>query len=161
MTKVINHQPLKAQITELFQTAKNQAYSSVNQILVQTYWQIGKLIVEFEQQGNIKAEYGKELLVNLSKDLKPLGKGFSRSNLAYMRQFYLLFPKSPDVSGKLTWSHYLDMIDDNETIGIILSAEKNDIKVEYALGGISNQLFVSKYKIYLPTKEELLKQIKP
>jgi hypothetical protein len=77
---------------------------------LQTYRKIGKSIVEFEQGGKAKAEYGKQLLVNLSKILKETGKGFSRSNLQYMRLFYLHFPKMPDASGKLTRSHYIEIL---------------------------------------------------
>lgn len=66
--------------------------------------------MEFEQGGKAKAEYGKQLLVNLSKILKETGKGFSRSNLQYMRLFYLHFPKMPDASGKLTRSHYIEIL---------------------------------------------------
>lgn len=70
-------------------------------------WHTGQYIVEYEQGGKAKAEYGKQLLVNLSKDLTLRnGKGFSRSNLTYMRKFYLAFPKCETVSHILTWSHY-------------------------------------------------------
>ncbi len=300
---------------------RKQAYKTVNNILVKTYWEIGKRIVEFEQHGKITAEYGSKLLINLSKELSPLGKGFSRSNLTYMRLLYIKYPKSETLSHQLSWSHYFELLkvdddlarsfyekqcikenwsirelkrqknsmlferialskdkkgvleisgkgqiietakdiikepyvleflgipedhkysekeleqkiidnlqmfllelgkgftfvkrqfrmtlnnrhyyadlvfyhrilkcfviidlkigevdhgdvgqmnmylnyfkteenadDDNEPIGIILSAEKEHISVQYALGGISNKLFVSKYQLYLPKKEEL------
>ncbi|GAB4314182.1 MAG: hypothetical protein Kow0059_05800 [Candidatus Sumerlaeia bacterium] len=78
---------------------------------MQTYWQIGRYIVEFEQKGNVKAEYGSELLDRLSRDLTAeFGKGFSRSNLFQIRQFYFKFPKIQILSGQLSWSHYVEII---------------------------------------------------
>lgn len=321
----VNYQNLAFDISQILRQGQGLAVSSVNIILLQTYWQIGQKIVEYEQKGNIKAKYGSELLKNLAKELKFQGKGFSRSNLQSMRLFYLYFSKMPDMSGKLTWSHYVEIIGvendlarsfyekqciiekwsvrelkrqknsllferlalskdkqkvlelsqqgqkilrpedlikepyileflnipeqynyseaeleqkiidnlqsfilelgkgftfvkrqfrisfdsrhyyvdlvfyhrilkcfviidlkigaadhsdvgqmnmylnyfkaeenmegDNEPIGIILSAEKHQVKMEYALGGISNQLFVSKYQLYLPNKEELEEEL--
>ncbi len=110
MAKILSHQNLAIDIAKILEKGRNNAVSSVNTILLQTYWEVGKTIVEFEQKGNIKAEYGKELLVSLSKELKKYGKGFSRSNLQYMRLFYISFPKIPDASGKLTWSHYVEIL---------------------------------------------------
>lgn len=79
--------------------------------MLHTYWQVGKHIVEFEQKGEVKAEYGKQLLIRLSKELSlELGKGFSRSNLTYMRLFYLRYQKSETVSHKLSWSHYFELL---------------------------------------------------
>lgn len=75
--------------------------------MVQTYWHIGQHIVVFEQKGNERAEYGSQLFERLSKDLTLLyGKGFSRSNLLYMRKLYQCFPISETLSHLLTWSHY-------------------------------------------------------
>jgi hypothetical protein len=74
----------------LLQQGRQQAVQSVNTILVQTYWHIGQHIVEFEQKGNERAEYGSQLFERLSKDLtQSYGKGFGRSNLLYMRKLYL------------------------------------------------------------------------
>lgn len=75
-----------------------------NTELLDANWQTGRYIVEFEQQGKIRAEYCKQLLVRLYHDLTVRrGKGFSRSNLTYMRKLYLVFPKSETLSHKLTW----------------------------------------------------------
>ncbi|TXK51537.1 DUF1016 domain-containing protein [Pontibacter qinzhouensis] len=99
------------QIGELLKTGREQAGRAINTILVQTYWQIGKHIVEFEQGGKAKAEYGAELLDRLSKDLTlEFGKGFSRSNLFQIRQFYSRFPKVQTLSGQLSWSHYTEIL---------------------------------------------------
>ena len=67
--------------------------------------------------GKVRAEYGKQLLVNLAKDLTlQNGRGFSRSNLSYMRKFYLSFPKCETVSHKLTWSHYFEILKCDEPL---------------------------------------------
>ncbi len=98
-------------IGSLLQQGRQQAAQSVNTILVQTYWYIGQHIVEFEQKGNEKAEYGSQLFERLSKDLTiAYGKGFSRSNLSYMRKLYLSFPIRETLSHLLTWSHYFEIL---------------------------------------------------
>lgn len=79
------YQKLIENIGETYQTARTQVVSAVNTQMLKAYWEIGKHIIEFEQGGKLKAEYGKGLLENLSKDLSlRYGKGFSRSNLNYM-----------------------------------------------------------------------------
>lgn len=91
----------------LLEEARKKVYSHINQILVRTYWEIGRRIVEFEQKGGEKAEYGSKLLERLAEDLtEKYSKGFSRDNLEKMRKFYLTFPKSETLSRKLSWSHY-------------------------------------------------------
>jgi predicted nuclease of restriction endonuclease-like (RecB) superfamily len=104
------------QIGGLLQKGRDQVAKSVNTILIQTYWLIGRHIVEFEQGGKEKADYGTFLFEQLSKDLTRLyGKGFSRSNLLYMRKLYLNFPKSETLSNVLSWSHYFEILrSDNE-----------------------------------------------
>ena len=98
-------------ISSLWATAKEKAINAVNTELLEANWQTGKYIVEFEQGGKVRAEYGKQLIVNLAKDLTRLnGKGFNRSNLIYMRKLYLAFPKSGTLSHKLTWSHYYEIL---------------------------------------------------
>ncbi len=99
------------QISETYLRGQKNAAVSVNTHLVQTYWQIGRYIVEFEQKGMHRAEYGKALIEKISKDLLVnLGKGFSRSNLIYMRLFYLEFPISEKPSHLLSWSHYVELL---------------------------------------------------
>lgn len=102
---------LVSQISDLWGNAKNKAVYAVNAQLLVANWLTGQYIVEFEQGGNVKAKYGDRLLANLSKDLTRLkGRGFSRSNLTYMRKLYLLFPKCETLSHKLTWSHYFELL---------------------------------------------------
>jgi hypothetical protein len=107
---------LITQISTLITDAKRYVATAINNTLVETYWNIGKYIVEFEQDGNTRAKYGEQLLVNLSKDLTvQLGKGFSRSNLFNMRLFYMRFPIFQTVSGKLSWSHIIEIVNiDNQ-----------------------------------------------
>src|SRR3989344_7499063 len=98
-------------IGSILEQGRKQAYSAINTILLDTYWKIGKMIIEFEQKGKEKAEYGSELLERLSKDLKQrYGKGFSKSNVYLMRLFYLRYQKFQTVSGKLSWSHYSELL---------------------------------------------------
>ncbi|MGJ0289898.1 PDDEXK nuclease domain-containing protein [Aliarcobacter cryaerophilus] len=98
------------EIKELLYSAKNRVYQAINTTMTQTYFQIGKRIVEEEQGGEIRAEYGSALLKNLSSELiKEFGKGYSEQNLKNMRQFYLIYQKRQTVSSefKLSWSHYI------------------------------------------------------
>lgn len=108
------------QIIDLLQTARNNVVRSVNQTIVLTYFKIGERIVEEEQNGKDRAEYGKSLLHGLSNALtKEFGKGFSVTNIQQMRNFYLVYEKQQTLSVKsekeqtasvifnLSWSHYL------------------------------------------------------
>lgn len=321
------YEKLLADIGFAIETARQNAFKAINTELVKANWEIGRHIVEFEQHGKERAEYGTDLLARLSKDLKlRYGKGFGRRNVLDMRRFYLAYQKWQAVPAKLSWTHIITLIgisdesarkfyekqaihekwgsrelerqidsslferlalskdkkgvlrlserghivsypseavkdpyvldflkipqsyrmtekdleqkiidnlqlfllelgkgftfvarqfrislrnkhyaidlvfyhrilkcfilidlktkkvnhgdigqmnlylnyfrkeenaaDDNEPIGIILSAEKDDIMVEYAMGGISNKIFVSKYQLYLPDKDLLKKKVK-
>lgn len=90
---------------------RKQAVSAVNQAMVRTYWEIGKYIVEYEQAGNEKAEYGSETLKRLARDLTDrYGNGFSWSNVYRMRQLYAAFPIFATLSQKLSWSHYVELL---------------------------------------------------
>jgi len=113
------YQSLKTQIGELLREGRRQAGRAINTLLVQTYWHIGRHIVEFEQGGSEKSEYGSELLDRLSKDLTlEYGKGFSRSNLVYIRKFYMAFPKSETLSHQLSWSHYFEILKADDPLEI-------------------------------------------
>ena len=98
---------LFAEIRETILKARNLAYKSSNAILLNMYWEIGRLIVEDEQHGKSKAEYGKATLKNLAKQLTfEFGKGFDESNLRNIRRFYLAFPIWDAVRHELSWTHY-------------------------------------------------------
>lgn len=115
--KNILYAGLISDIGGIFNEGRKQAFYAVNSILVKAYWEIGKRIIEFEQNGSERAKYGDELLIQLSKDLTlRYGKGFSRSNLTYMRLFYLKYPKSETVSHKLSWSHYFELLKIDELL---------------------------------------------
>ena len=98
------------EIKKILKNARQKAYTAVNSAMVEAYWEIGRRIVEEEQRGKERAEYGKEILQNLSKELtEEFGKGYSYRTLREIRQFYLMFSdfeKWRTVSAKLTWSHF-------------------------------------------------------
>ena len=88
-------------ISSTLKSARENAFKAINAELVKANWEIGRHIVEFEQQGKEKAEYGSSLLSNIAKDLKSqYGKGFSKSNIYLCRQFFIKYPIFQTVSGK-------------------------------------------------------------
>ena len=111
VTKSVSYQRLIPSIGEILEGGRKKAYWTVNDVLLETYWGVGKQIIEYEQNGELRADYGQELLKTLSKDLKQnFGKGFSRSNLQYMRLLYLKNRNCQTLSGKLSWSHYVELL---------------------------------------------------
>ena len=109
--KEVGYRQLISQISETFVSGQQKAVIAVNSCLVETYWTIGQYIVEYEQGGSGRAEYGKRLLEQLSKDLSLLhGKGFSISNIKRMRQFYLVFPISAELPHQLSWTHFVELL---------------------------------------------------
>lgn len=102
---------LVERISDTFGHAQIRAAQAVNSVLINTYWQVGQHIVEFEQAGQQRATYGKALLEALARDLTLRhGRGFSRSNLNYMRSFYQRYPICEKASHKLSWSHYVELL---------------------------------------------------
>lgn len=102
---------LVGKISNTYAVGQIKAANAVNVQLLETYWQIGQHIVEFEQGGNTRAEYGKALISNLAKDLSLLhGKGFCRTNIVYMRLLYLRYPISQKPSHQLSWSHFVELL---------------------------------------------------
>lgn len=112
LTKTNNdYQTLLDTISQVYHQGRNKALKLVDTVLVQTNWQIGQHIVEFEQKGNPRAPYGKALLESLAHDLTLLhGKGFSRSNLNQIRLFYVRYPSFDSFSKNLSWSHYCELV---------------------------------------------------
>ncbi len=103
LSKSTEYQELLEIIGDVYQSAKKRVIAAVDTEMLKAYWEIGKYIIAFEQGGKLKAEYGKALLINLSKDLSTHhGRGFSRSNLNYMRLLYNKYPKC------VTLSHILN-----------------------------------------------------
>lgn len=105
------YQQLLGHISDTYTQGRSLAVQAVNAHLTQTYWQVGRHIVEFEQGGDTRAEYGKALIHRLAADLGLRhGKGFSRSNLIRIRQFYLAYPKGATASHLLSWSHWVELL---------------------------------------------------
>ena len=105
------YQLLLERISSTYAQGRAAAMQAVNVQLLQTYWQVGRHIVEFEQQGQQRAEYGKALLQELARDLcLRHGRGFNRSNLVYMRLFYLRYAIGEMPSHQLSWSHCVELL---------------------------------------------------
>jgi len=140
-----NYLKLVQSIGETIEEARNRAVKAVNIELLKANWEIGKFIVEFEQQGNLKADYGSSLLENLAKDLRVrFGKGFSKSNVYLMRLFYIKFPIFQTLSGKLSWSHYAELLgisDDTSREFYIKQCENENWSVRELKRQISSSLF--------------------
>ena len=120
------------EIKKILKNARQKAYTAVNSAMVEAYWEIGRRIVEEEQNGKERAEYGKEIVKNLSKELtEEFGKGYSYRTLREIRQFYLMFSdfeKWRTVSAKLTWSHFqkvLRVSDEKARIFYLTEAAEN------------------------------------
>lgn len=263
MSNIVKKDDFYLNVKTILQTARDTVYKQVNFIMVEAYWNVGKQIVEEEQNGEDRANYGSYLIKNLSKQLtQDFGKGFTATNLKMMRQFYNAFPNSHTLCDQLTWSHYrliirvesqsarewyiketaelnwsvralerqigthyyerilaskekklvkieadektknliatpkdiikdpyvLEFLDlkkgklthqdvgqmdmyvrmyddlekdkyDNPTIGIILCTDKDNTVVKYSVLNDNENLFVSKYQMYLPSEEELKAEI--
>ena len=111
LTTAPDYQRLLGRISKVFTEGRVRAHQAINAHITETYWQIGRDIVEFEQGGQVRAEYGKALLTNLSRDLSLRhGKGFSRSNVIYMRLLYLHYSKGQKPSDLLSWSHHVELL---------------------------------------------------
>jgi predicted nuclease of restriction endonuclease-like (RecB) superfamily len=121
-TSINSIEKLYSNIKQIIEEGKNNAYRAVNFAMVQTYWHIGKLIIEEEQSGKQRAEYGKSLLKALSDQLiKEYGKGFDESNLRHMRNFYNLYQKQDALRPELSWTHYR----------LLLKVEREDVRSFY------------------------------
>ncbi len=154
-----NYEGLIVGIGNLLATAREKVATQINTILVQTYWEIGRYIVEYEQKGNEKAEYGSQLFDRLSKDLTEAhGKGFSRSNLFYIRKLYIVFPICETLSHTLTWSHYFEILKSDSKLEIgfyVKQSEKEKWSVRELKRQMKSMLF---HRLALSTdKEGILK----
>ncbi len=130
-----NYTQLIDNIGNTITNARENSYKTINKELIQSYWLIGKYIVEYEQAGNIKADYGANLLLQISKDLKiRYGKGLVKTTEE-------------------------NETNDNPPIGILLTREKDEVMIEYAMYNVDSNLFVNKYQLYLPNRDELKKRV--
>lgn len=157
------------QIKETLIESRKQAYTAVNSAMVQAYWQIGRIIVEHEQNGNLRAEYGKALLQNISSQLEQeFGNGFSVRNLQQMKKFYNLFPNTNAVRSQLSWTHYrlLLKIQDEKARNWYM---EESIRSAWSSRQLERQISTLYYERLLASKEkspviseaeELTKQVK-
>jgi len=174
--------PSKNKYTELLNNigisikrAKENAIKTVNTELVKANWEIGRHIIEFEQHGNERAEYGSQLLITLSKDLKlRYGKGFGRRNILDMRRFFLAYTKWQTVPAKLSWSHIVTLIGVTDPIArnfyeqqsIIDNWSYRELERQIntslfeRLALSKNKKNVLKYQLYLPDKKILKQRVK-
>ena len=120
---------LVSEIRSIIETSRSNAVRSVDFCRVQMYWQIGRRIVEEEQGGSARAEYGKSLIKNLAKELEPeFGSGFGKRQLDYSKKFYLEFPIVHTLYAQLNWSQYkwlLDIADKDKREYYILETINN------------------------------------
>ncbi|MCB9425627.1 MAG: DUF1016 domain-containing protein [Flavobacteriales bacterium] len=147
MTKILSSTSFLKEAVDLLRLAKQQVVKQINSTMTYTYFELGRLIVEEQQKGEDRAEYGKSLLKNLSETLtNEFGKGFSVDNLENMRRFYLTYKNSETLSRKseypisetpsrifrLSWSHYLKLMridDEYERKFYEIESEKNSWSV--------------------------------
>lgn len=150
--------PLLQEIRELMQNAKLNVAKLVNTTLLSTYWQVGRIIVEYEQPSKTRAEYGKQTIKELSKELtKEFGKGFSVSNIQFMRRFYLNYSIQQAVSVKLSWSHYCELlsISDSDKRSFY---EKEAINSNWSIRELKRQINSSLYERLLLSSGEANKE---
>jgi len=141
-------------VRALLAQSRQNVETTVNSVMLQTYWQIGYLIVEHEQQGQSRAEYGKALLRELSKSLTAeFGKGFDTSNLRYVRLVYLAFPIRDTVCHELSWSHYrtLSRIENEQSR---LWYMKEAVEQNWSVRALSRQIGTLYYERLLSSKDK-------
>jgi len=135
-----NYSQLVKSIGSLLESARKQVVKTIDDILVKTYWESGKRIVEYEQKGKRRADYGEVLLKRLSRDLRSkYGRGFSRSNLQYMRLLYIKYPKCQTLSGKLSWSHYVELLSLSDDMARSFY-EKQSIRENWSVRELKRQI---------------------
>lgn len=150
--------PLICDVKNILDTARSNVAREVNNELVVAYWKIGEIIVRYEQNDNIRAAYGEQTLKQLSKALTTeFGKGFSRSNLQNMRALYLNYENCQSLTGKLTWTHYCELlsISDKNKRGFY---EKEAINANWSVRELKRQINTSLYERLLLSKGDVNKE---
>lgn len=184
-----NYSYLFNRIAEIIAEARTKVVREINTAQVLAYWEIGREIVEFEQKGKLRAVYGEALIVRLAKDMtERFGKGFTfvarqrritivnrhyRIDLVFYNRLLKCFLLIDLKTGELDhadvgqMNFYLNYFRENEKaegennpIGLILCAQKDNIFAKYVLGGLNNKVFASKYKLALPSEKELRLELK-
>lgn len=150
--------PIIYEIREILDVARRNVAREVNNELIVSYWKIGEIIVRYEQNENIRAKYGEQTLKQMSKILtNEFGKGFSRSNLQNMRAFYLSYENCQTLSGKLSWSHYCELlsVSDKDKRSFY---EKEAINSNWSVRELKRQINTSLYERVLLSKGDVNKQ---
>lgn len=150
--------PMVKEIKDILETARTNVAREVNNELIISYWKIGEIIVRYEQNESIRAAYGEQTLKQLSKELtKEFGKGFSRSNLQNMRAFYLSYENCQSVTGKLSWTHYCELlsVSDKDKRGFY---EKEAINANWSVREMKRQINTSLYERLLLSMGEVNKE---
>jgi hypothetical protein len=103
---IMSLEKLCEDVLDVIETARDKVFRTANVAVVRSYWEIGRLMLEEEQNGSDRAAYGKQVVELLSKRLQSIyGKGYNKTNLWYMRQFYRLFENPHALRGELSWTH--------------------------------------------------------
>ncbi|MDD2781059.1 PDDEXK nuclease domain-containing protein [Sulfuricurvum sp.] len=154
MNDLIQNDDLYLKIKNILQSARDNAYRHINFVMVEAYWNIGKQIVEDEQRGKDRAEYGSYLIKELSSRLtKDFGKGFTQQNLRNMRQFYNCFPIRSTLCSELSWSHYrLIMRVDNQQARLWYTEES--AKANWSVRALERQIGTLYYERIISSKEK-------
>lgn len=153
-------------IRSIIEHGRQQAYIAVNLLSIATFWNVGRRIVEEEQNGESRAEYGAQLIKNLAGELVPVyGKSYSKRNLDYYKKFYLLFPDFEIVNTRvhnLEWSHIrrvLSITNPDARLWYMENASQNRWSVRELDRNISTQYFERRLAAQLPAKVEDLPQV--
>ena len=148
-----NIEQLHVQIAQVINTGKQTAYKAINSAMTLTYWEIGRLIVEEEQQGKERADYGKYLITLLAKRLKKdFGSGYSEPSLWNYRQFYNAFPILSAVRRELTWTHYR-LLMRVENTNARQFYEEECIKSNWSTRALERQIHVFYYERMLASRD--------
>jgi predicted nuclease of restriction endonuclease-like (RecB) superfamily len=154
MNPIANNSGFYDDIKMLIEQSRARAYQAVNFAMVQTYWQIGKRIVEEEQAGSTRAGYGENLIEMLAEQLTAdFGKGFDKRNLFYMRRFYIAFPIMNALRSQLSWTHYrfLIQLDNQDEREYYLNEAANE---HWSTRQLERQIQTNYYQRVLSIKDE-------
>lgn len=150
--------PVVKEIRSILDTARNSVARQVNNELLNTYWNIGRIICEYEQSDSARADYGKQTLRALSKELtKEFGKGFSVSNIQFMRRFYQTYQIQQTASVKLSWSHYCELLSISDTDKRSFY-EKEAVNSNWSVRELKRQIESSLFERLLLSRGEVNKE---
>lgn len=145
---------LHQHIAHVIQNGKQTTYRAINSAMISTYWEIGRLIVEEEQQGKERANYGNYLILTLAKRLtNEFGSGYNERNLRYMRNFFIIYPIRNALRSELTWTHYR-LLMRVENIDARLFYEQECIKCHWSTRILERQIQVFYYERLLASSDK-------